>query len=279
MLRILSPAASAALYHGHCMFATLYRHRVYIARTAWRDVRHRHVGSAAGAAWNILRPVALIAIFTIVFSQIMTGRDAEGFSGPRFTLYLCAALLPWAAFAEVLGRGTHALVGSAVYLRKLAIDEEVYIAQSTLSSAISLVISMALLVILSLALGHGPLLTWLLVPIPIALFLAFGMGLGMALGTLYVFVRDIRQLVEIALHIGFWTVPIVYDPSIVPDWFRATFPFNPAYPFIQAIRDLYLSGRVPTWQTWALMSVWTLGACVLGRLVLSRLRPEIRDNL
>lgn len=261
------------------MFATLYKHRVYIARTAWRDVRHRHVGSAAGAAWNILRPVALIAIFTIVFSQIMTGRDVGGFSGIRFTLYLCAALLPWAAFSEVLGRGTLALVGSAVYLRKLAIDEEVYIAQATISSAISLVISMVLLVALSLALGHGPLLTWLLVPIPTALFLLFGMGLGMAFGTLFVFVRDIRQIVDIALLIGFWTVPIVYDPAIVPDWFRATFPFNPAYPFIQAIRDLFLDGRVPTWDAWALMSTWAVGACMLGRFVLARLRPEIRDNL
>lgn len=261
------------------MFATLYHHRLYILRTAWRDVRHRHVGSAAGAAWNILRPVALIAVFTVIFSQIMTGRAVGEFAGIKFTLYLCAALLPWTAFAEVLSRGTHALVGSAAYLRKLAIEEEVFVAQSTLSAAFSLVVSMALLGALSLALGHGPLLTWLLVPVPLALLLIMGMGFGMALGTLFVFLRDVRQLVEIGLHIGFWTVPIVYDPSIVPAWFRATFPYNPVYPFIQAIRDLFLAGRIPAWDAWAVMLAWAIGACLVGRLVLARLRPEIRDNL
>lgn len=261
------------------MLASIYKHRAFITRTAWRDVRHRHVGSVAGAAWNILRPVALIAVFTVVFSQIMTGRSVGDFSGVHFTLYLCAALLPWTAFAEVLGRGTHALVGSAAYLRKLAIDEEVYIAQATLSSAISLVISMVLLVVLSLALGHGPRLTWLLVPIPLALLLMLGMGLGTVFGTLFVFVRDVRQLVEIALHIGFWTVPIVYDPAIVPEWFRATFPFNPVYPYIESIRELFLAGQMPSWERWVLMLAWAVGACTLGHLVLERLRPEIRDNI
>ncbi|QYK48589.1 MAG: ABC transporter permease [Phycisphaeraceae bacterium] len=261
------------------MLAALYRHRVYIARTAWRDVRHRHVGSAAGAAWNILRPVALIAVFTIVFGQVMTGRDGGGFTGIHFTLYLCAALLPWTAFSEAVSRGTHALVGGAAYLRKLAIDEEVYVAQSVLSAGISLVISMVLLLGLALVLGHGPFVTWLLLPLPLALLLLFGMGLGMALGTVFVFVRDVRQIVEIALLIGFWTVPIVYDPRIVPEWFRATFPFNPVYPFLHAVRDLFLAGTLPTLGTWALMLLWTVASIAFGQMVLERLRPEIRDNL
>lgn len=261
------------------MHLPLYRHRQYIVRTAWRDVRHRHVGSVGGAAWNVLRPLAMIAVFTVVFGGIMSSRGAGEFTGVRFTLYLCSALLPWSAFAEVLGRTTHALVASAQYLRKLAIEEEVYIAQSTLSGAISLVISFALLIVLALALGLEPHATWLLLPVPMALLLLLATGIGTALGAIFVFIRDVRHLVEIALHVGFWTVPIVYDPSIVPPWFRATYPFNPVYPSLEVIRELFLHGQVPSWDRWVVMLAWAVGACLIGQLVLSRLRPEIRDNL
>ncbi len=261
------------------MLASLYKHRVYIARTAWRDVRHRHVGSVGGAAWNVLRPLALIAVFTVVFSEIMAARGTGEFSGVRFTLYLCAALLPWGAFAEVLGRSTHALVGGATYLRKLAIDEEVFIAQGALSAAMSLAISFTLLIALALALGVTPAPTWLLVPIPMALLLLMGLGFGTALGTIFVFIRDVKHLVEIALHVGFWTVPIVYDPAVVPAWFRATFPFNPVYPYLESIRELFLRGQVPGWAQWAIMVGWAAGACLLGQVVLERLRGQIRDNL
>lgn len=261
------------------MIGALYRHRGYIARTAWRDVRHRHVGSAAGAAWNILRPLALIGVFTIVFSEIMQSRGAGEFTGVRFTLYLCSALLPWAAFAETLSRGTHALAGSAAYLRKLAIDEEVFVAQPVVSGAISLAISMGLLLLLSLGLSHGPMWTWLLLPLPLGLLLTMGYGLGLLFGTLFVFVRDVRQIVEIAVHIGFWTVPIVYDPAMVPEWFQATFAFNPVFPYLEATRDLFLHGRLPGWEQWALMLMWPLITCGMGQFVLTKLRGEVRDNL
>ncbi|MBX3362542.1 MAG: ABC transporter permease [Phycisphaeraceae bacterium] len=205
------------------MLAALHRHRVYIARTAWRDVRHRHVGSAAGAAWNILRPVALIAVFTIVFGQIMTGRDGDGFRGVHFTLYLCAALLPWTAFSEAVSRGTHALVGSAAYLRKLAIDEEVYVAQSVLSAGISLLISMVLLLGLAVALGQGPLVTWLLLPLPLALLLLFARRLGHSPRHGVRFVRDCVSLWRIALLIGSGPFRSVRS-GIVPEWFRRRSP-------------------------------------------------------
>lgn len=261
------------------MIAPIARHRTYIARTAWRDVRHRHVGSVGGAAWNVLRPLALIAVFTIVFGQIMTQRGSGEFEGIRFTLYLCAALLPWSAFAEVVGRSTHALVGGAPYLRKLAIEEEVFIAQGAVSAAISLAISFGLLAVLALALGLSPAWTWLLAPIPMALLMLVGLGVGTALGTVFVFVRDIKHLVEIALHVGFWTVPIVYDPAIVPAWFQKTFPFNPVHPFLEAVRTLFLRGVVPPWDHWAVMLAWTVASLALGQVVLSRLRSQVRDNL
>src|SRR5262249_31401976 len=88
--------------HGErAMIVNLYRHRGYIWRTAWADVRHRHVGSAMGAVWNILQPLSMIAVYAVIFTSVFRRQD-------NYLLYLCSAALPWAGFSECVSRGTNA---------------------------------------------------------------------------------------------------------------------------------------------------------------------------
>lgn len=259
------------------MIVNLYKHRRYIWRTALSDVRNRYAGSAGGAFWNLLQPLALILVFTLVFTQIMTGR-AGIIDGPGgYVLYLCSALLPWTAFAECINRGTQSFVANAVYLRKLPIPEQVFVAQSAVATGIGLGISYALLVLVALALGHTPSWHWLLLPVPLAMLIGLGFGLGMALGTINAFVRDVGHVVPILLQIGFWSYPIVYDASFVPDWVASILPLNPVYPSLTAIRTLFLDQRLPGPELWAGMAFWSVAAGAGGYLVLRRLRPELRD--
>jgi lipopolysaccharide transport system permease protein len=257
------------------MILNLYRHRGYILRTAWADVRHRYAGSAMGVVWNVLQPLAQIALFSLVFTKVMTG-DAKPGEAP-YVLYLCSALLPWTAFAETITRGTHAFTENAVYLRKLPIPEQVFSARTSLSAAFSLAISFSLLALVALLMGRAPTWHWLLLPVPLALFLGLGFGLGMLLGSVNVFIRDVGQIVPIVLMLGFWSVPICYRLDFLPPWMWATMPFNPAYPFLVAVRSLFLDAALPPAAVWPSMLAWACGATAMGYLALRKLRPELRD--
>lgn len=252
------------------MIINLYRHRGYIWRTAWSDVRHRHVGSAMGVVWNILQPLSMIVVFAIIFSEVFQRRD-------NYVLYLCSAALPWAGFSECVSRGTNAFTANAMYLRKLPIPEQVFVAQSALSSAFSLAISFVLLVIVALVVGKTPTWHWLLIPVPLAMLIALGFGFGLMLGTLNAFIRDVGQVVPILLQVGFWFFPIVYTLETLPRWMQAVIPWNPVYPSMQAIRTLFLDARMPEPALWAGMAGWAVVASALGYAVLLKLRPELRD--
>jgi lipopolysaccharide transport system permease protein len=254
--------------------SSLVQHRSYIWSTALADLRTRYVGSGLGIAWNVVQPLAQILIFTMIFGTIMH-REQEG--GPPYALYLCAALLPWNAFAECLTRSTHSLVSHAMYLRKLPIPEQVFIAQAALGSLFSLGISFGLLVMIAAIMGHTPTWHWLLIPVPLAMLMALGFGLGMGLGAMFPFIRDIGQLLPIALQLGFWLYPIVYELRMVPDWLQRLIPFNPVYPFFESIRALFLSATLPSPGLWGAMALWCGLALGLGGLVLRKLKPEIRD--
>src|SRR5215813_7826338 len=174
------------------MILNLYKHRGYIWRAAWSDVRNRYAGAGLGAVWNLLQPLAMILIFTLIFTSVM---PQKAVLGAPYPVYLCSALLPWSAFAECINRGTHAFIANAVYLRKLPIPEQVFVAQTALSTAIGLTLSFIVLVVVSVALGHAPSWHWLLLPVPLLLLVGLGFGIGMALGTLNAFIRDVGQAV------------------------------------------------------------------------------------
>ena len=253
---------------------SLLRHRSYIWRTAWADVRDRYAGAGLGFVWNILQPLSLILIFTIVFTSILKNTAPIPV---HYTVYLCSAMLPWTAFADCINRGTNAFIHNAIYLRKLPIPEQVFVAQSALSTAISLAISYALLIIVAVCLKHYPSWHWLLLPIPMALLIGMGFGIGTALGTLNAFIRDVGQLVPVLLQIGFWTYPIVYHRQHLPEPFSQWVVWNPLFPFFESIRALFLYREIPSPALWLGMLGWTLAAAAVGTLVLRRLRPELRD--
>lgn len=261
------------------MIVNLWRYRGYIVKNALSDVRYRYAGSAMGIAWNVVTPLAQILIYSFVFSQIMVVRLAAGSSGASFTLYLCAGLLPWVAFADCVLRGSSAFIEHAHYLKKLPIPEQVFVAKNAMAASVFLGISMTLLAIVTLLFGGSMTIAWLGVPLVLVLFQGFGFGLGLFFGILNAFVRDIGHALLIAIQLWMWVTPIVYVETILPVEAQRLLPYNPAYPFIDALHKLIVAGEwPPVWQ-WALMAAWACAAPIAGYLVLRRLRPELRDVL
>ncbi len=265
------------------MIQGLYRYRSFIWTNALAELRHRYAGTNLGVVWNVLHPLALIAVYGIVFTQVLRGhipRPVPGLSDSvSFLLYLTSALLPWMAFAECVSRGCNAFSDNATYLKKLPIPEQVFVAQTAASATLGLVISFSLLLAISLALGLRPSAHWLLLPLPLLSLQALGFAVGLLCGTLNVFFRDIAQLVAVLLQLSLWTVPVVYPKGILPGWAQAIMPWHPLYPQLAAIRDLFLFGAMPEPATWAGMIAWPLAACGLAAVAFRALRPEIRDLL
>jgi lipopolysaccharide transport system permease protein len=261
------------------MIVDLWRYRWFIARNSVHDLRNRYAGSAMGVFWNVLNPLAQILVYTLVFSHIMTARIGADASGARFTLYLCAGILPWTAFSECVLRGGNAFVENANYLRKLAIPEQIFVAQSVASATLGLGISMGLLAVVA-AFTEGRLpVTWLTVPMILVLFQAFGFGLGLAISSLNVFFRDIGGVLGVALQMWMWVTPVVYTPDILPPRLRGFLPYNPAYAFIEALHQAVLFNEWPQSGLWVAMLMWAFGAPAVGYLILRKLRSEIRDAL
>ena len=262
---------------------SLLTHRRYIWQAALAELRHRYAGTGLGVVWNVLHPLALIAVYAIVFTTLMKGRVPGQAEDDRFAyvLYLCAGLLPWLAFSDCVVRGCNAFVENATYLRKLPIPEQVFVAKSAAASTIGLAISFTLLVLIAPLMGLRPSATWLLLPAPLLAMQALGYGVALLCATLNVFFRDVGQVLAVALQVVLWTAPVVYvaHPAVLPGWFVATLPWHPLYPPLVAVRELFLEHALPPAWVWVAMAGWAAGVLLIARLTFRKLRAEIRDVL
>jgi ABC-type polysaccharide/polyol phosphate export permease len=262
------------------MVIPLLKYRRLIWERAVSDLRHRYAGTGMGVVWNVLHPLALIGVYSVVFSTVFpppAGKEGDRFWYP---LYLCSGLLPWLAFAECVTRSAGAFVDNAPYLKKLPIPEPVFVAQAAVSATLGLGITFSLLLAVALATGHRPTAWWLLLPVPLVLLQALGFGVGLLCGTLNVFFRDVGQVLTVALQVVMWTVPIVYLANGVKSpGLLAVLRWHPIMPPLAAVRSLFIDGRPPAAWVWVGMVAWPAAAIAAAGAVFRQLRVEIRDVL
>lgn len=259
------------------MLQHLVRHRPLLWLLVQREFRSRYAGSTLGVVWNVVHPIVLVALYVVVFSRIM-GEKLGG--GGHYVVHLCAGIVPWFFFSEVVARSTTALVDNAHFLKKMVLPEEILYLGVFVNSFMTYMVSLlALGILLSLA-GH-PSGLGVLFAAPVLLALgALGLGLGMVLSVLHLLVRDIGQIVQILLQITFWSIPIVYVPSILPQVVRDIIEYNPLRPYFSLIQKLMGSPDAQfNNDGYYLIVMLPLLALLAGLSFLRRNRSEILDQL
>jgi len=229
--------------------------------------------------WHVVTPLLQIVVYFVVFSRFMGAQTGGSYSAAAYGVFLCAGILPWFVFAECVGRGTTALLGNEGYLKKLAVPEGVFVAQTVATSGFTLAIYGIALAVIALCTGLPPRPAWALIPVVLLLLLGLGFGLALILATVTVFFRDVSQIVSIVLQFWFWLTPIVYHESSLGPRLTAVMRWNPPSAYIVAVRGLLTQGAAPSLADWLWMAGLAIFFIAVGASVLQRLSSDLRDAL
>jgi len=105
----------------------LLRHRWLLYELTRRELANRYAGSVSGFAWTFVQPIAQLAIFAFVFSQVFRAGVPENYSGITYTAFVAVALWPWIMFSEGVQRGMAAVAGNAGLIRKVALPTQLLV--------------------------------------------------------------------------------------------------------------------------------------------------------
>jgi len=251
------------------------RNRALFANFFRRELTTRYLGSISGLAWALVHPLALLAVYHFVFTQVFR---TTGFAGQSFLAFVAVALWPWLAAQEALQRGTVSLGGYAGLIRKVAFPHEIVVYASV---AATLVLQfagyLAVLVVLRLS-GEPIRLEGLIVAIPLWCVLAVAVaGLALLLSALQVFVRDVEHVLMPVLMILMYLTPILYPLTLVPDNLRSLVAANPFGWLVGRLRDALLDGHLALQPGDAVAALIATAIFAAGLTVFRRLSPHFED--
>lgn len=251
--------------------------RAVIWQLAKKDLLDRYAGSVLGGLWSFIQPLLNMLVFILVFSQIMQARLPEAVGEHSYSIYLISGLLGWIAFASTLMRSTTMFLDQSGIITKVRVSLYVFPFAVVLSDALIYVISFGLFLGFLHVAKHPWSLAYLWIAPVFALQQAFAVSLGLVLGTLSIFLRDIREAVGVFLQLWFWLTPIVYVASILPTSVERALGINPMSAVVATYHDIILLGQGPAPFALLPLLVGTLGLALLGRWLLRRLESDIRD--
>ncbi|MFZ2124706.1 MAG: ABC transporter permease [Rhodoferax sp.] len=225
----------------------MWNYRRFILGSVVREFRSRYLNTAFGAFWLLLSPFAMILVYTLIFSQVMQSRLPGNQDPFSYSIYLCAGLLPWQWFTDLLSRNVGVFVDHAGIIKKSSFPRLALPVIAFIASACNFMLIAGLFVVFLLLMGRWP--GWqVLSLIPLfALQSALALGVGVGLGVLNVFFRDIGQVVGIILQFWFWLTPIVYPVASLPQSVRDYLSWNPVYPLIEAYHTVLMGQGLPNW--------------------------------
>ena len=257
----------------------VWNYRGFIWGSVTREFQTRYRNSMLGAAWTVLNPLAMIVVYTVIFSQVMKARLPGIDNDFAYSIYLCAGVLTWGLFAEITGRAQNVFLENANLIKKISFPRICLPVIVVVNALLNFAIIFTLFLVFLIFSGNFSGLN-VTAMIPVLLIqILFSIGLGMVIGVLNVFFRDVGQFYTVLLQFWFWFTPVVYSASILPEGVKPYLAWNPMTPMIAAYQDILVHGRWPNWTSLLFPLILGMTLCVLGLLMFRKRVGEMVDEL
>jgi len=205
------------------------------------DFKLKYTGSALGYVWSVVKPLALFTMLYLVFGRLFHLNAIS----PYYPLALLIGIVLFYFFSDGTTLGMTSIVARGDLIRKLAFPRMIVTVSATLTAALTLAVNMTVIGGFIAWRDIVPRPNWILVlPLLLELYV-FTLGVALILATLFVRLRDVGQVWELALQLFFYATPIVYPVGYLPPWARNIALLNPFAQVLQDIRSIILYDDVP----------------------------------
>jgi lipopolysaccharide transport system permease protein len=212
-----------------------------------RELRARFKGSTLGILWSLLYPLAMMAVYTLVFSVLwkVTGNI------PHYSLFVLAGLAVWGFFQAGLQLGTTSLVSSGDLIKKVWFPRELVPAAVVLAQTVTILVMLAILIPIDLIVEPENIQTVALVFPMVAALMCLVLGFAWILSVANTFYRDIEHLLAVIFLPWFFLTPVLYGLEQFSGadshrWLILLLRYgNPVTPYVEGVRAVVLQATVP----------------------------------
>ena len=211
----------------------IYSSRDVILRLAITDLKIKYVGSYMGVLWNLLEPLLIILIYSIVFPLVLKADFLEWF------LFFICGMIPYRFIRKSITEITTSLVDYSNILGKSRTDPQIIVFAKAISNSVSFAIEISIVLVL-VSIFVKPSIFILLLPLVFFINLMFNVGAGLYFSILYPRMRDIAYILNIFFEASFFLAPIIYRIDNIPSLYRGIYMINPLAKFVYVYQAIIL---------------------------------------
>ena len=261
----------------------LFQSRHLIWKLAKNDFKKRYAGSYMGAVWAMAQPVVTVGMYYIVFDKIMGSAATTFRDGVQvpFVLFLTAGLVPWFFFNEALNRGTNALMEYNYLVKKVVFKISVLPIIKIIAATFIHAFFIVVMLIVAAIYGYYPTVYTLQIFYYSACLFIFVLALCYTTCAVVVFFKDLSQIINIALQIGMWATPILWNLDTVKGPWQVILKLNPLVYVVNGYRSAVYGNQWFFEDFFSTMYFWIVTVVLfgLGALVFKRLKVHFADVL
>ena len=196
--------------------------------------------SILGSVWALLQPFVHMCVISYIFSVLLK-QPAE-----LMIKNLAASLPLWNFFNLSCNNGGMALLLRENVIKKSSLSTLMYVIADLLVGLILLGYGMiAMYSFVAIMYPSSVSFSWILAPLLSLPFIISVLSVAIILSYIVPYIRDIPQLMMMVISTLYWTVPIVYPYTMIPESKQWIFDINPLFLLINPVQILIVEGRVP----------------------------------
>jgi lipopolysaccharide transport system permease protein len=252
-------------------FEDVWKCRYFWLSLVQMDLRSRYRRSVLGMGWSLLHPIFMTAILATVFHKLF------GMSIQEYAPSLLIGICYWNFITNTTLQGCQSLLQGEKYIRQYPLPIAIYPLRAVLASSFHFTITLAVVLIFSVAVNGLKILGGLPALVPtLLMMLVLGWSLAVLAGFANAYFPDTQHLSEVGLQILFYATPIIYPAEMLKSkglgWFV---DWNPMASYVHLLRVPLLTGTTPGWESYGIAFSCAAIVTALAVLTLVRLQKYI----
>ena len=244
---------------------------------AAREFPGAYRGNATGAFAALAVPLAMLAVYSFVFSSLIPVRFEGSPTGAHYALFLFSGLIVWNLFADVVVRGPRLFVGSPNYIHRPQFPITLLVLAPCIAAFYrSIPWLLAYLATYWIVLGPPG---WTIATAPAVLLAAgfFTFGATLLMASIGALIRDLGDFIQPAVTLLFFLSPILYPASTIAEKADWVVRINPLAPILELMRALAFDQAWPSPVGPALVLAAVIASCLLGLASYALVRDSLPD--
>jgi len=241
---------------------SIWARRELAASIPLGELKAQNQDTVLGGLWHLLNPLLLVLVYYLVFGLILRIGDR---GTDNFIAFLSTGIFTFFFTRKSIQSGAKSIVSNLGLIRSIQFPRVILPIAAVLGETLAMGPAVATMFAVVLLTGEQPRFMWLLALPIFAVQAVFNLGLAMGVARLTDHFHDVQQLIPYLMTIWMYLSGLFYDVDafVTNPIVLLVFKANPAYAFIQLIRDALLDGSTDP-GLWLVVAGWTVASFAAG---------------